>query len=212
MTRAYDIAYLEDAMASVGAMLDYAVNACGEPLDLFWSRFLASGVAGSLSRANPKYLAGMSGAELARAVAERTGDSLQDAEPLIDMGSPEYWTGWAMAYLAWYLNMSYGSLDARGLHIEALYRRYAALHEADLSKTVQFVQSRIRPEGGGMNPLKRIRESAGIKQAQLAEMSGNNLRSIRGYEQGQRSLESASSGSILGLCRALGCRVEDLLN
>ena len=29
MTRAYDIAYLDDAMASLGAMMDYAVNTCG---------------------------------------------------------------------------------------------------------------------------------------------------------------------------------------
>lgn len=34
MTRAYDIAYLDDAMTSLGAMLDYAVNSCGEDLAL----------------------------------------------------------------------------------------------------------------------------------------------------------------------------------
>ena len=71
MTRAYDISYLEDAMSGVGAMLDYAVNSCGETLEQFWARFLASGVAHSLSRANPKYLAGMSGIELARTVGCR---------------------------------------------------------------------------------------------------------------------------------------------
>lgn len=207
MIRAYDIAYLDDAMASIGAMLDYAVNVCGEPLELFWNRFLASGVASSLSRANPKYLAGMSGVELARAVADRSGDSLPDAEPFIDMGSPEYWTGWAMAYIAWYLNVDFGSLASGGMGVMDLYRRYPTLHEADLSKAVRFAQGRLSKD----NPLKRIRENSGLTQRQLATLSGNTLRSIRGYEQGQRALENASTASVLGLCRVLGCRPEDLL-
>ena len=207
MIRAYDIAYLDDAMASIGTMLDYAVNACGESLELFWNRFLASGVASSLSRANPKYLAGMSGVELARVVADRSGDSLPDAEPFIDMGSPEYWTGWAMTYIAWYLNVDFGSLASGGMGIMDLYRRYSTLHEADLSKAVHFAQGRLSKD----NPLKRIRENSGLTQLQLATLSGNTLRSIRGYEQGQRALENASTASVLGLCRVLGCRAEDLL-
>ena len=71
MTRAYEIAYLDDAMTSLGAMLDYAVNSCGEDLDLFYARFLGSGVAEAFSRATPKYLGGMSGIELASLVAAR---------------------------------------------------------------------------------------------------------------------------------------------
>lgn len=207
MIRAYDIAYLDDAMASIGAMLDYAVNACGEPLELFWSRFLASGVASSLSRANPKYLAGMSGVELARTVALRSGDSLPDAEPFIDIGSPEYWTGWAMTYIAWYLNVDFGSLASGGVGVMDLYKRYSTLHEADLSKAVHFAKGRLSKD----NPLKRIRENSGLTQLQLATLSGNTLRSIRGYEQGQRTLENASTASVLALCRVLGCRTEDLL-
>ena len=149
MIRAYDIAYLDDAMASIGAMLDYAVNACGEPLELFWNRFLASGVASSLSRANPKYLAGMSGVELARTVADRSGDSLPDAEPFINMGSPEYWTGWAMTYIAWYLNADFSSLASGGVGVMDLYCRYPTLHEADLSKAVRFAQGRLRCHARG---------------------------------------------------------------
>ena len=124
------------------------------------------------------------------------------------VGSPEYWTGWAMAYLAWYLNIDYGSLTSGGIGVMDLYKRYPTLHEADLSKTVQFARSKLSKD----NPLKRIRESAGLTQLQLATLSGNTLRSIRGYEQGQRALGKASAASILGLCRVLGCRTEDLLS
>ena len=138
MTRAYDIVYLDDAMASLGAMMDYAVNTCGEEFTLFYARFLASGVADAISRANPKYLGGMSGIELAMLVASRTGDALPDKGGLIDIGSPEYWTGWSLAYLSWYLNMDFGSMQSRGLTAKSIYERYSVLHEADLSKTVRF--------------------------------------------------------------------------
>ena len=86
MTHAYDIAYLDDAMTSLGGMLDYAVNSCGEDLTLFYARFLGSGVAKAFSRANPKYLVGMSGIELATLVADRTGDELPNRGQFIDIG------------------------------------------------------------------------------------------------------------------------------
>lgn len=105
--RAYNVSYLDDAMSAMGAMLDYAVNSCGEDLSLFYSRFLASYVSQALSAANPKYLAGMSGIELALKVAQATGDELSDADDFINMGSPEYWTGWTLAYLNWYLCLDY---------------------------------------------------------------------------------------------------------
>ncbi len=88
-----------------------------------------------------------------------------------------------------------------------LYCRYPTLHEADISKAVRFAQGRLSKD----NPLKRIRENSGLTQLQLATLSGNTLRSIRGYEQGQRALKNASTASVLALCRVLGCRAEDLL-
>ena len=93
MIRAYNNCYLEDAMSGIGAMLDYAVRICGQDLELFWARFLASGVADQFSRRNPRYLCGLSGTELALKVAVDTGDSLPVENAEIDIGSPEYWTG-----------------------------------------------------------------------------------------------------------------------
>ena len=127
-TRAYNICYLEDAMASVGAMLDYAVNSCGESLALFYARFLGSGIAREIFLSNPKYIAGMSGTELAMEVARRTGDELPPNSALIDIGSPEYWTGWTLAYLSWHLNVDFGVLQSRGVDIKTLYDRYPSLH------------------------------------------------------------------------------------
>ena len=210
MTRAYDISYLDDAMTSLGAMLDYAVNSCGEDLALFYARFLASGVADAFSRANPKYLGGLSGIELATLVASRTGSELPKEDGLIDIGSPEYWTGWTLAYLSWYLRMDFGTLQSRGLTVQSLHERYPVLHEADLSKVVRFATGRLNAASGG-DLLKLARRNARLTQQQLADMTGIPVTVIRSYEQNQRSLKSAETENVLRICRVLGCRIEDLL-
>ena len=209
MTRAYDISYLDDAMTSLGAMLDYAVNTCGEDLALFYARFLASGIADTFSRANPKYLGGMSGIELATLVASRTGSVLPKEDGLIDIGSPEYWTGWTLAYLSWYLDLDFGTLQARGLTVLSLRDRYPVLHEADLSKSVQFAIKRLGETSGG-DLLKRARKNARLTQRQLSDITGIPLSVIRSYEQDKRTLKSAETENVRRICRALGCRLEDI--
>lgn len=209
MTRAYDITYLDDAMSSMGAMLDYAVNTCGEDLSLFYARFLASGIADAFSSGNPKYLGGMSGIELAMLVANHTGDALPKKDAIIDIGSPEYWTGWSLAYLSWYLNMSFVSMQSQGLTAQSLLERYPVLHEADLSKTIRFSETRLKETSGG-DLLKRTRRNAQMTQRQLSDITGIPLSVIRSYEQGKRSLKNAEAENVRSICRVLGCKAEDL--
>lgn len=210
MTRAYDIAYLDDAMTSMGAMLDYAVNRCGQDLTIFYARFLGSGISDAFSRANPKYIGGMSGIELATLVAARTGESLPKKDGLVNIGSPEYWTGWTLAYLSWYLNVDFGSLQSRGLTVQSLHERYPVLHEADLSKAVRFATNRLNEASGGVL-LQRARKNARLTQRQLSDKTGIPITVIRSYEQDQRSLKKAETENVLRLCRALGCRIEDIV-
>lgn len=209
-TPAYNNSYLEDSMQALGAMLDYAVNTCNQDLEQFCYRFFCSGVARSLFQFSPKYM-GLSGIELASLVARRTGDGLREALPHIDVGSPEYWTGWALAYVSWSLNMDYETLHKKGVSAKALLNGYTVLHEADLSKTVDVAREWLMKGAVSVNPLKRQRMLAGLTQKELASLSGVPLRVIRSYEQGQRSLENAGAESALRLSRALSCQIEDLL-
>ena len=211
MICAYSDHYIDDAMSAVGAMLDFAVNVCGEPLHLFYARFMSSGIASQISTGNPRYLCGHSEAELAMEVARRTGNPLEEKEPLIDIGSPEYWAGWTMTYIQWYLNLDFSQLQDKGVGIDSLISRYAPLHEADLSKSVQFAHGIIEEWCRTNNPLRSARKKAGLTQRQLATKSNVSLRSIRAYEQGQLSLESASAVSLQNLSQVLGCRSETLL-
>lgn len=211
MTRAYPDYYLDDAQREVGAMLDYAVNGCGEDLAEFYARFLASGLAWHVSQASPKYL-GMSGTELAMLVAERTGAPLPEKEPLIFPGSPEYWTGWILAYVSWYLNMDFETLQRRGISAERICLVFHPLHEADVTKTVDLVQRWLEENAADENPLKQQRKMAGLTQQELADMTGIPLRVVRSYEQGQRSLSNANAATVLRLSQVLACRAEDILS
>lgn len=207
MTHAYNKSYLENAMSNLGAMLDYAVGICGEDLDMFWHRFLACGIAEQFTYRNPKYLCGLSGTELALAVASRTGTPLPMKEPLIDIGSREYWTGWTLAYLQWYLNLPFETLQKKGIGASTLAEVYPTLHEADLMRSVTFAQ-RLLEENPCERSLKALRKNAGLTQQELAEASGISLRAIRAYEQGQLNLVKASADSVARLQSVLG--VENL--
>lgn len=211
MIHAYNEAYLSDAMAGMGAMLDYAINSCGEPLPMFYARFLRSGIPEQMERGNPRYLCGLSGIELAQAVARRTGSPVRDAESLIDMGSPEYWAGWTLAYLQWYFGISYKALHTAGITAESLHLHYATLHEADLSKAVAYATKVWERHQSQSNPLKRLRKNARLTQQELARLSGLSLRVLRAYEQSQLSLAKASAVGLIRLARVLGCSVEELV-
>ena len=210
MMNAYSSLYLDDAMANLGSMLDFAVGTCGESLDVFYGRFLASGIDREMDSGNPKYLCGMSGIELAMAVAQSTGSSLHGNDDFIDIGSPEYWTGWSLAYIRWNLSADFKTIQ-RCLPITELYVRYPVLHEADLSKTLAFAQNALAEYDRAGNPLQRARQNAGLTQRELAYLSGTTIRAIRSWEQGQNSLLKASHENVRRLCYVLGCTPEEIL-
>lgn len=203
--------YIDDVMSNLGSMLDYAVCRCGESLTPFYKRFLASGISREMDLGNPKYLCGMSGCELAMTIAARTGAPLRKEKPDINIGSPEYWTGWTLGYLRWTLNVDFATLQNRGLPIENLYMRYSVLHEAELSKSLAFAQHALEEYAAADNPLRRARINAGLTQRELAYLSNTTIRQIRAYEQGQVSLLNAGVGTALNISRVLGCSLQDIL-
>lgn len=59
--------------------------------------------------------------------------------------------------------------------------------------------------------LKNTREAAGLSQSKLAELSGVKVRVLQEYEQGRRDLNGAKLSTLLHLCKALGCGLEDII-
>ena len=62
-----------------------------------------------------------------------------------------------------------------------------------------------------MSNLKKVRESAGLSQAQLAEKSGVSKRTLQGYEIGLRNIDGANLETIVTLAEALECSISDIL-
>lgn len=60
--------------------------------------------------------------------------------------------------------------------------------------------------------LDLIRQANDYTQAGLAEATGIPLRTIQEYCQGRKPLEKVSIGRCLLLAKALGCKVEDLID
>lgn len=59
--------------------------------------------------------------------------------------------------------------------------------------------------------LKEIRQSKGFSQSQLAEKTGINVRTLQHYEQGSKVFDNARIDTILKVCIALGCGLEDII-
>lgn len=209
--RAYDESYLNDAMDALGEMLDYAVVDCGYDADEFFEWFIVSGVATQFEQGNPKFVAGMSGVEIARDVVFRITGSreMRPATQSIDR-STEYWAGWILAYYQWYRALRFTDIANGGLPPSAVIERYI-LHEADVSKFVEAADAVLSTRAQQPAPLAKIRANRGMTQQELADASGVSLRMIQLYEQRRNNLAKASVAVILALARVLGCQVEDLV-
>ena len=210
---AYPETYLNDAMNNLGDMLDYAVNDCGYDVSDFFDRFIISGIANFFEKGSPKYVAGLSGPELAsevifRTQGERLGQAISDD---IDK-SPEYWTGWIFAYYQWYRHERFSDLKRDGLDISKVLSLYNPLHEADPSKFVSVADAILRKNRicVGSN-LQRLRKQIGMTQKELAENASVSLRMIQLYEQRRQDIRKAEVASLLRLADVLGCKVRDLM-
>ena len=210
MTRAYQEIYLSKAQSVLGDAFDYAVNICGISGADFVKLFTASSVSKRMENGEPAYIAGKSGIEIVvEIVSETKGQELQ-IEPQEHFGrSKEYWIGWAIAYYQWYSSRTYRVIF-KVISFEDVQKMYYTLHEADISKFADIVDSRMKEYFFETN-LKRIRSTYGFTQAELAERSGVSLRSIQMYEQRNKNINKASVDTMYRLAKVLGCTMEDLI-
>ena len=211
--RAYEETYLDDAMNNLGDMFDYAINDCEYDGDEFYIHFIVSGVASAFERGNPKYVAGLSGPELASEVIYRTQGSRPEIPPSESVDkSAEYWSGWALAYYQWYSARRFTDIRKYGLSMERMLSLYPALHEADISKFVTIADQIIEKNSAASTScLQKIRRASGMTQKKLAEESGTALRMIQLYEQRKQDINKAQTGTLVRIANTLGCEVDDLL-
>jgi len=208
---AYDKIYLEDAMNNLAVMLDYGTLADGNP-QRFFDRFIVSDISRQFEQGNPKYIAGHSGIELAEIVLKMTGANKTAVTYSPSGRSPEYWSGWILAYLQWYTGRPFELLVKEGIDMAMLNRLYPTLHEADITKVTTTLLEIISRNKDRMSGLKRQRMLAGITQKRLAELTGLKVRMIQAYEQNIQDISKAGAISVIRMAKALRCQPEDLLD
>jgi DNA-binding transcriptional regulator YiaG len=213
MTNAYSELYLDDAMNNLGDMVEFAVCDLGFDPDVFFGWFISSGIAAKFEKGNPKYVAGMSGFELAEAVLTETNVPYEKREPsYASFKGREYWAGWILAYYQWETGKRFADMVKDGLTLSTVLSMYI-LHEADESKFVEAANEIIaRNRENRKTKLFEIRKARGFTQQQLSEASGVTLRMIQLYEQKQNDIRKAQVTVVVNLAKALGCDVEDLID
>ena len=143
MARAYKKMYLAEAMRNLAVMMDCGVRKYGYPIEEFYDRFISSEVSRQFAAGNPRYLVGMSGAELADLVVESSGGTVSKKNDGTFTVGPEYWAGWALAYYHWLSCRSFAYMQRKGLGANDVVNMYYPMHEADLSKFAEVADSII---------------------------------------------------------------------
>lgn len=144
-TRAYDQIYLDDACDILGHAFDWTVNTCGENIQDFADLFAESHIGYLFSIGTPKYVTGVTGAELANAVMVdmRLPQYPQEPKFYADK-SPEYWVGYILAGYQWYSARSFSEI-VRKIPMEDLLALYKLGHEMDEYKVFDIIDDRINP-------------------------------------------------------------------
>lgn len=204
MIHAYAETYLMHARNNFGRMLDVGTNHFRIPLEKFYDFFLKSTVARRFANGEPDMLVGHSGIELAYEVISENEQVMPDKEWLATDGrSPEYWTGWALAYYQWRRGWTFQEINLFA-EIEKIFSLYHPYHEMDIEKFVDILDEWYQATHP-MSRLKASRMEANLSQSQLASLSGVPLRTIQQYEQRQKRLDAARADSLLSLAQALHC-------
>ncbi|MBR1837139.1 MAG: helix-turn-helix transcriptional regulator [Kiritimatiellae bacterium] len=210
---AYPETYLDDAMRTLGEAVDWAARVRGIAPARFLAAFSASGVADAFGAGVPKFVAGLSGAGLAREVLRRAGEPEAagdvDGRCDIDGETPEFWTGWILAWYQWRTALPFRAILAF-LPAEELHGMFATLHEASEERCGAAFDA-IRRARRGATALARARKAAGLTQAQLSARSGVALRSIQQWEQRAKDIGRAAARSVVAIARVVGTTTDSLL-
>lgn len=138
MIHAYDKIYLYKAQCNLGGMLDYAVYDLNLLLSDFYKKFLDSEISKRFEIGESSVIAGKSGVELALDVLN-INEKIVKYKPTLGR-SPEYWTGWVLAYFQWYENISFSKINDL-IPIEEIYRMYNPYHEMDITQICEHLEN-----------------------------------------------------------------------
>lgn len=96
----------------------------------------------------PRYVAGCNGAELVNFVMEDLGlPEYSYAQEFFADRSPEYWTGWVLAYFQWWINLPFSAI-LHEISATKILSLYPLGHEQDIRNVVDILVEMRRPFPG----------------------------------------------------------------
>lgn len=191
-------------------MMDYAVNSCHMDADWFFTMFISSGAARQFEKGTPRYVAGMTGGELAnKVVLKITNQELTEPEEYFLDKSPEYWCGWIQAYYQWRTGRSFQKIH-NIISMEDILYMYPTHHEADEEKFVDTV-NQIYEKKHTKSYLQQIREVCRMSIGELAEEAGIEAGILTQMEQDYAKINETDAVVLFRLAQVLGCGMENLL-
>ncbi len=207
---AYYDGYVSDAQETLGNMMDYAVNSCGIDPEEIFIMFLSSGVAEQFEKGNPRYVTGMSGAELAKEVVLKvTGQSLEEPEEYFMDKSAEYWCGWILAYYQWRTCRNFKKIH-QVLTINEILCMYPTHHESDVERFVETVNGIFRKRHT-KTYLQQARENAGMSREEVSIQSDISEQVIERLESDFDLIKKMDAFQVFCLAQVLGCAMEELM-
>ena len=207
---AYQETLTSKAQSKLGDVFDYAINVCNIPGEDFVKMFVVSDVCKKIENRDSSTILDKSGLDLLQDIfLQATGNNLTIQDVNLFSRSQQYWIGYSIAYYQWYSNRSFSQIF-EVITYKELEHMCSTLHEADISKFVDIVDSKIKEYYSDTN-LKRIRTNFGISQSELAKRSGIGLRSIQMYEQKNKNINKANVETLYRISKVLDCSIEDLI-
>ena len=212
MTYAYDRNIVHVAQELMAGMLDFGVNGLGYELSKLYGIFLGSDFPRRVETGDSRTVMGMSGIELAYEVTGHEELKQSEMDRFIDFNmdrSPEFWTGWALAYYQWDTALTFKEINDY-CSIGSVFLMYEKYHEMDIEQFCDSMRRSYRkahPE----TRLQTMRKQLGLSQKSLADMTGIPLKTIQQYEQRQKNINHANVDYMIALSRTMNCDIELLL-
>ncbi len=207
---AYDESYIHNAQNILGHAVDFAVMTLNLEPDTFGDALTVATSSKQFSEGKPRYVAGMNGCEFARIVLTETHTPCTDADDVMYLDkSPEFWSGWALAFYQWYTSRSFMDI-LKNVSLSQIINMYPVYHEMDILHFVEQMDALMK-ENKPATRLKNRRLNCGFSQSKLAADSKVALRQIQLFEQRQRDINNVSAVTLLRLSRSLHCQMEDLM-
>lgn len=145
MKSSYDEIYLSDVQKNLGFLFQFMLcNMTLNPEEA-QNAFLNSIIPHQIEIANPDFLCGKSGLELASFCFADKDISTQIKQSLSEPFYPqaEYWCGYVLAYIQWRNKISFNDI-LNAFPLEMLLSSYNLYHEADISKIEEAVMGRVK--------------------------------------------------------------------